>query len=205
MADKEASFVVVQGLRVFSNVMKEALFPHIIEHAVDLACDQHGCVALNRCITVLDDPYCRIFFLYAVVVNALPFSYHAYGNFVVQHVLDLNDLQCTRNIAVNLRGHCVELSFERYGSYIMEKLLDTKESMVVVVEELLKCEGDRLVRLARGTYGNFVVYKALRVTQAEIVTWGDLFWGLVNKLKPFRDLLGASYSYTIAAFLDSIH
>ncbi|CAF1891162.1 hypothetical protein Bca4012_048524 [Brassica carinata] len=204
MTDKEASFVVVQGLRVFSNVMKEALFPHIIEHAVDLACDQHGCVALNRSITVLDDPYCRTFFLYAVVVNALPFSYHAYGNFVVQHVLDLNDLQCTRNIAVNLRGHCVELSFERYGSYIMEKLLDTKESMVVVVEELLKCEGDRLVRLARGTYGNFVVYKALRVTQAEIVTCGDLFWGLVNKLKPFRDLLGASYSYTIATLLDSI-
>ncbi|KAF3541283.1 hypothetical protein F2Q69_00019292 [Brassica cretica] len=40
MTDKEASFVVVQGLRVFSNVMKEALFPHILEHAVDLAVQQ---------------------------------------------------------------------------------------------------------------------------------------------------------------------
>lgn len=201
MTDKEASSVLIQGLRVFGNVMKEALFPHILEHADKLACDQHGYVALNRCITVLDDPYCRTFFLYAVVLNAVPFSYHAYGNFVVQHVLDLNDLQCTLNIAVNLRGHYVELSFSKYGSYIVEKLLDRRESMVVVVEELLQCQGDRLLRVARGTYGNFVVYKALRVTQAEM-TRDDLFWGLVNRLRPFLSLLGGSH--TIAAFLNSI-
>ncbi|KAF8094801.1 hypothetical protein N665_0352s0012 [Sinapis alba] len=201
MTDKEASSVVIQGLRVFSNVMKEALFPHILEHVDKLACDQHGCVALNSCITELDDPYCRIFFMYAVMVNAVPLSFHAYGNFVVQRVLDLNDLHCTRNIAVNLRGHYVELSFNKYGSYVVEKLLDTGESMVVVVEELLKCQGDRLLRLARGAYGNFVVYKALRVTQdAEM---GDLFWGLVNKLRPFLHLLRESC--TIAAFLNSIN
>ncbi|KAJ4911034.1 pumilio 20 [Raphanus sativus] len=204
MTDKEASKVVIQGLRVFSNVMKEALFPHILEHAVYLACDQHGCVSLNLCITVLDDPHFRTFFLHAVVVNAVPFSHHAYGNFVVQHVLDLNDLHCTRDIAVSLRGHCVGLSFQKYGSYIVEKLLNTKESMVVVVEELLECQGDRLMRLARGTYGNFVVYKALRVTQAEVNATADLFRDLVNKLRPFRDLLRGSYSNGIAGILNSV-
>ncbi|KAJ0245952.1 putative pumilio 16 [Hirschfeldia incana] len=201
MTDKEASYVVTQGLRVFSNVMKEALFPHILEHAQTLACDQHGCLGLNRCINALKDPHCRTFFSNVVVVNAVPFSYHAHGNFVVQHVLRLNDLQCTLNIALNLRGHCVELSFQKYGSYIMEKLLNTRESMVVVVEDLLNCEGARLTRLARGTYGNFVVYKALRVTQAETAR-DDLFWGLVHRLRPFRDLLDESCA--IAALLKSI-
>ncbi|KAG2304266.1 hypothetical protein Bca52824_032917 [Brassica carinata] len=81
--------------------------------------------------------------------------------FVVQHVLKLNDLLCTFNVAVNIDDHCVELSSKKYGSYIVEKLLETEESMAVVVAELLECKGDRLMRLARSEYGKFVVAKAL--------------------------------------------
>lgn len=95
---------------------------------------------------------------------------------------------------------------DQHGSYIVEKLLD-------IYEGVDSCGGGRdfgvrirLVRLARGTYGNFVVYKAPRVTQAVIMTRDDLFWGLVNKLRPFLHIyLFGESSYTIAAFLNSIH
>ena len=104
--------------------------------------------------------------LYQIQVgrNALCLSNDPSGNFVLQHVLKLHDLRCRLNVAVRLRGHSVDLSFKKYGSYLVEKLLEA-ESMAVVVLEFLECDGDRLVRLARNEFGNFVVFKAMRVTQ----------------------------------------
>ncbi|KAF3551791.1 hypothetical protein DY000_02001072 [Brassica cretica] len=127
--------------------------------------------------------------LYVVAQNALDLSYHARGNYVVQHVLQLNDLRSTRNVAVSLSGHYFGLSFTKFGSYVVEKLLDTEEAAVMVVEEFLRCEGESLVRLATSSCGNFVVVKALRVMRERNRTRRDLFGGLVNKLRPYVHLL----------------
>ncbi|KAH0896333.1 LOW QUALITY PROTEIN: hypothetical protein HID58_045901 [Brassica napus] len=74
---------------------------------------------------------------------------------------------------------------DQHGSYIVEKLVDIYEGVDSCGTGRDFGVRIRLVRLARGTYGNFVVYKAPRVTQAVIMTRDDLFWGLVNKLRPF--------------------
>ena len=118
---------------------------------------------------------------------------------MVQHVLNLNNLRCTYDIAVCLRGHYVELSCTHGGRYIVEKLLEREETGVLVVAELLECERDKLLRLARSVYGNFVVVTALKVTRE------DLYRGLVNKLKPLLPLLRRSHqSITIAEILESV-
>ncbi|CAE6250766.1 unnamed protein product [Arabidopsis arenosa] len=199
--DKYASYVTIRAMVVFDKEIKRAMYDHILYHALDLACDQHGCIALNDIITDADDPYYRDQLLDLVASNALCLSNDASGNFVVQHVLTLYDLRCTYNIAVNLYGHCIELSFKKYGSYIVEKLLEAEESMVGVVVELLDCDEDTLMRLARNEFGNFVVVKALRLTKA--MSRIDLFWGLVQKLMPFIHLLRRSHGSNIASILDS--
>ena len=131
--------------------------------------------------------------------RSLLLSYDVFGTYVVQHVLNLNNLRCTCDIALSLRGHYVELSFTHGGRYIVEKLLEREETGVLVVAELLECERDKLLRLARSVYGNFVVVTALKVTRE------DLFRGLVNKLKPLLPLLRRSHqSITIAEILESV-
>ncbi|KAG7538644.1 Pumilio RNA-binding repeat [Arabidopsis suecica] len=199
--DKYASYVTIRAMVVFDKEMKKAMYEHILYHALDLACNQHGCIALNDIITDADDPYYRDQILDLIAKNARCLSNDASGNFVVQHVLTLYDLRITHDIAVNLFGHCVELSSKKYGSYIVEKLLEAEESMVVVVAELLECDGDRLMRLARNEFGNFVVVKALRFTKE--MSRIDQFWGLVQKLMPFIHLLRRSHGSNIANILDS--
>ncbi|RID68954.1 hypothetical protein BRARA_C01080 [Brassica rapa] len=123
----------------------------------------------------------------AAVKPVRPLSYDAHGNYVVQHVLRLNDLRCTHNVAVSLRGSCFGLSFTKFGSFVVQKLLDTEEEAVMVVRELVRCDEERLVRLARSDYGNYVLVKALRVMQESNRI--DLFWDLANKLRPYVHLL----------------
>ncbi|KAG2299769.1 hypothetical protein Bca52824_036241 [Brassica carinata] len=203
MTDRYASYVAVRGMQVFDDKKKELMYEHILPHALRLACDKHGYIALNEVITDLDHPVYRNQLLGIVALNALLLSYGAYGNYVVQHVLTLYDLRCTCNIAFSLVGHFVELSFNKCRSYIVEKLLETEESMVLVVEEILECGGDRLMRLARSEFGSFVVVKALRVTQE--MNRVDLFRGLVQKLMPFRHLLRRPRgNTTTAAIIESV-
>lgn len=201
-ADKYASYVTIRAMTVFEEEKKKAMYEHILHHALDLACDQHGCIALNDIITDADDPYYRNQILDLVAYNALRLSNHASGNFVVQHVLTLFDSRSIHNIAVSLRGHCIDLSFKKYGSYIMEKLLEAEESIAVVVVELLECEGGRLMRLGRNEFGSFVVCKALRMTKE--MSRMDLFWRLVEKLMPFVHLLRRSHGNNIANILESL-
>ncbi|CAH8333798.1 unnamed protein product [Eruca vesicaria subsp. sativa] len=201
MTDKYASYVALRAMVVFDQVKNHVMYTHVLHYALDIACNRHGCIALNEVITDADDPLYRNRLLDVVARNALFLSNDPSGNFVVQHVLKLYDLRCTRNVAVSLRGRCVDLSFKKYGSYIVEKLLEAEESLFVVVVELLKCDVDRLMRLARSEFGNFVVAKALRVTQE--MDGIDLFWDLVQKLMPLRHLLVRSHGSNIAKILET--
>ncbi|ESQ42389.1 hypothetical protein EUTSA_v10014036mg [Eutrema salsugineum] len=205
MKDENASYVAIRGLRVFTQEKKIAMCGHILFHALDLACDGHGCDVLNGFITYTDQPFFRNQLLDIVSSNALWLSNHASisGNLVVQHALKLNDSRCTNNIAVSLQGHCVDLSYWKYGSYIVEKLLEKEESMDVVVMELLGCNGNKLMRLASHRFGNFVVAKALRVTQNEM-NRAHQFWGLVHKLMPYFQFFRRSRISNIAAILGSV-
>ncbi|WZY80992.1 putative pumilio homolog 19 [Brassica napus] len=201
MTDKYASYVAIRATVVFDQVKKHVMYKYLLHYALDIARIQYGCIALNEVLTDADDPLYRNRLLDVVARDALFLSNDLWGNFVVQHVLKLYDLRCTYRVAVSLRGHCVDLSFKKYGSYIVEKLLEAEVSMGMVVVELLKCDGDRLMRLARSEFGNFVVLTALRVTQE--MNRVDLFRDLVQKLMPLRHLLLRSHGNKIANVLET--
>ncbi|KAJ4907936.1 putative pumilio-like protein 19 [Raphanus sativus] len=187
MTDYEASSVGLQGMQVFSQEKQITMFEYVLRHAIHLACDPLGYAVLKKIIDGLGNFYYRGRLLDIVAQNALPLSYHAHGNYVVQHVLELHDLRCTHNVSASLSGRCFGLSFTKFGSYVVQKLLDTEEGAVTVVVELERCDEESLVRLAMSDYGNYVVLKALRVMQER--NSEDLFWGLAGKLMPSVHLL----------------
>ncbi|CAF2131065.1 unnamed protein product [Brassica napus] len=194
MTDKNAGYLATHEMRVFSHEKKMAMRDQILQHVIHLVRDQYGCIALNAIISEVVFDYCRNDLHDVVAFNTPLLSSDAYGNHVVRHVLKQNNLRRTYDIAVSLRGHYVELSFTRYGSRIVEKLLERKETGPLVVAELLECGRDKLRRLT-----NFVVETSLKVTPE------DLYRALVNKLKPFLPQLRRStYGTNIAEILESI-
>ncbi|CAH8297330.1 unnamed protein product [Eruca vesicaria subsp. sativa] len=200
MSDKHASHIATQGMRVVSShEEKTAMRDQLLQHAVPLARDQYGCIALNAILNDEAFAYCRDDLRDVVAFNALSLSSDPYGNFVVQHVLQQNIPRRRYEIGVRLRGQYVELSSTRYGSRVVESLLEKGETGPLVVAELLECGSDTLMRLATSEYGNFVVVAALRVTPE------DLFKGFVNKLKPFLHLLRRSFhGTTVAEIVESV-
>ncbi|XP_002866617.2 pumilio homolog 18 [Arabidopsis lyrata subsp. lyrata] len=190
------AFKVSESFELVSLTLRDALY---------FASDEIGCIALNQIITESNNIF-RYEFFHEISENADWLSMDDSGNFVVQHVLNFHDLECTNRVAFRLCGYYVELSFERRGSYIVEQILESGSMIALdlVVSELMECGGFTLWRLAQDAFGNYVVQKALRVTRRQGRV--DLFFGLVKKLKllPFLHLLrGSHHGRNIVAIIDS--
>ncbi|XP_010478476.1 PREDICTED: pumilio homolog 18-like [Camelina sativa] len=202
MTGKYSYLVALTAFRVSRSF---ELFRRTLRDALYLASDVIGCIALNQMITE-SKGFFRDQLLHEIADNADWLSMDDSGNFVVQHVLNLRDLECTNLVAFRLYSHYVALSSEKRGSYIVEQVLESGSmiALYLVVSNLIKCGGFTLSRLARHEFGNYVVKKALNVTRRE--GRFDLFLGLVRMLKvsPFLDLLRVSqHGRNIVAILDS--
>ncbi|XP_006394060.2 putative pumilio homolog 22 [Eutrema salsugineum] len=125
-------------------------------------------------------------------------------NLGLQDAIDLHEPDFTKLIACGLRGHFIELSFLKHGSNIVEKPLGEDEYLpllLIIMEIDIKCDEDRLVRLAKDEYGNGVLKKTLQV--AKNVS-DDLFGYLVGKLRPLLDTLRGSRGENIAAIINEL-
>ncbi|CAN8291081.1 unnamed protein product [Cochlearia groenlandica] len=125
------------------------------------------------------------------------------GNWVVQAALNIENKECNLFISCGLQCHYLELSFLERGSKILGKLLEQRTTIVPLVSiliEIVKCDEDTLVRLAKDEYGNVVLEKTMELAK---IYRPDLFCDFVEKFRPFLDRLRGSLGENIASIIDS--
>ena len=91
-------------------------------------------------------------------------------NYVVQHVLKLKSPEITENLLAQFKGSYMALSCNKYGSNVVESCLLTtrEEQSTQIILELL---GNPLASmLLVDPFGNFVIQKALSVSQVRSFT-----------------------------------
>lgn len=84
-------------------------------------------------------------------------------NYVVQHLLGMNFPEATAEIMRQFRGRFVSLSCNKFASNVVEKflVLSGENISTVIILELLQ----NASMLFLDPYGNFVIQKALSVSQ----------------------------------------
>eukprot|EP00879_Flechtneria_rotunda_P030113 GHRR01032679.1.p1 GENE.GHRR01032679.1~~GHRR01032679.1.p1 ORF type:complete len:143 (-),score=47.41 GHRR01032679.1:676-1104(-) len=104
----------------------------------------------------------------------------AFGNYVVQYVLELGQTESSRAIMNMLVGNYAELSMQKFSSNVVEKCLKLGglgAERQIIVQELVA--SSLLPRLLQDSYGNYVVQSALAISN------GPLHQDLVDAIKPF--------------------
>nr|XP_023883238.1 pumilio homology domain family member 4-like [Quercus suber]POE71746.1 pumilio like 12 [Quercus suber] len=142
-------------------LISELLYDAAINNFRELAKDEEGCISLNKFITSSRGSG-REQLLHAIAESSLYLSQDPSGNYVLQHVLGLDDPQVTNIICLRLKGHYAHLSSQKGGSYVVEKCLNSV-GMNYVIEDFLSY--NRLCQLARDQYGNYVIQAALKATK----------------------------------------
>ncbi|CAL1385993.1 unnamed protein product [Linum trigynum] len=156
------SHVILECIDTLQPQQNELLYIKSIEHCLELATNEFGCIALNIFINRSNGPY-RYKLLNSISNHVVYLSQDPSGNYVVQNALALENPCCNRDICSQLKGHYARLSMQKGGSHVVEKCLSSREMMEHVVEDLLHT--NQLIQVAKDKFGNYVVQKALQVTK----------------------------------------
>lgn len=85
------------------------------------------------------------------------FVKNPYGNYVVQYVLELKNVDVNKRIGENLLGSLLTLGREKFSSNVIEKCLEHNCSKIkeAMVREILSA--DTFYEFLLDQYGNYVI------------------------------------------------
>ncbi|GMJ06838.1 hypothetical protein HRI_004353000 [Hibiscus trionum] len=159
--------IILQCLYKFSNKEKRLLADEIVEHCINIATNKSGCCVLQQCLINVDAEV-QGHLLDQIIANALLLSEDEFGNYVVQFVLGLKIRGATEAVIAQLEGSFVALSFNKYGSNVVEKCLKESgdELSSRIIMEIIN--DPDFVKVIGHDYGNYVAQSALSVSKGDL-------------------------------------
>ncbi|GAA6031615.1 hypothetical protein JCM8097_006550 [Rhodosporidiobolus ruineniae] len=158
--DLNGNHVIQKCLNALPPEDNQFIYNAVATHCIEVATHRHGCCVLQRCIDHASESQ-RIQLVTEITYNSLTLVQDAFGNYVVQYVLDLNDNRFIEAIVRQFLGNVSALSAQKFSSNVVEKCIrvaDATGRRAIIDELLIK---QRLERLLRDSFANYVVQTAL--------------------------------------------
>ncbi|XP_038977275.1 putative pumilio homolog 8, chloroplastic [Phoenix dactylifera] len=183
--DLNGNHVVQRCLQSLAPEDNKFIFDAAAEHCVDIATHRHGCCVLQRCIGHATGEH-QAKLVAEISANGLFLAQDAFGNYVVQYILDLKSPSATATLASQFKGHYVNLSTQKFSSNVVEKCLKVfgEEYRAQIIVELLSVS--RFDQLLQDPYANYVIQSALGNSK------GSLHAALVEAIHPHAAILRTS-------------
>ena len=175
--DSHGNHVIQRILLKLGHDHSKFVFDAVAESVGDVARHRHGCCVIQRC---LDSPpsTARSHLVHRIVDKSLELMQDAYGNYVVQYVLDVCSDDDVHAVCESVIGKVNLLAIQKFSSNVMEKCLErcTDRVKEQYMQEL--SDSERVRELMMDPFGNYVVQRALSVaTHAQAVR-------LVESMRP---------------------
>ena len=160
--DSHGNHVIQRILLKLGHKHSKFVFDAVAESVGDVARHRHGCCVIQRC---LDSPpgAARSNLVCRIVEKSLELMQDAYGNYVVQYVLDVCSDDDVHAVCESVIGKVNLLAIQKFSSNVMEKCLERCTDRVKehYMQEL--SDPERIRELMMDPFGNYVVQRALSV------------------------------------------
>lgn len=176
--DLNGNHVIQKCLNKLTPANAQFIFDAVGGACVEVGTHRHGCCVLQRCIDHASGDQ-KLWLIQRITEEAVTLIQDPYGNYVVQYIIDLNDLNFTEPLVARFRGRICALSRHKFSSNVVEKCLrcSLEPSRDMIVEELLTA--GEIERLVRDSYANYVVQTALEYATPYMKA------RLVDSIRPF--------------------
>lgn len=119
----------------------------------------------------------------AIVSNALELAQDAFGNYVLQQIMDTAQPETLKQLSLRLKGSLSKLSVQKFSSIVVEKTIEMcVENREDIIKELTA--PGKIKRLLQDPYANYVIQKILSVTRQE------QFHEVVDSIRPHLANMG---------------
>ncbi|KAJ4950517.1 hypothetical protein NE237_027349 [Protea cynaroides] len=162
--DLNGNHVIQRCLQCLSNEDNKFIFKAAAKYCINIATHRHGCCVLQRCIAHSTGEH-REKLVAEISNNGFLLAQDAFGNYVVQFILELKIPSATANLISQFEGNYVHLSTQKFSSNVVEKCLKIfrEEDRSRIVHELLSYS--HFEQLLLDPFANYVIQSALGVTK----------------------------------------
>jgi hypothetical protein len=145
------------------------IFDAVAASVGDVARHRHGCCVIQRCLDSHPSP-ARAHLVRRIVEKSLELMQDAYGNYVVQYVLDVCSDEDVAAVCESVVGKVNLLAIQKFSSNVMEKCLERCSDQVKELYLREMSDPERIRELMMDPFGNYVVQRALSVaTHAQAI------------------------------------
>ncbi|OAD75540.1 hypothetical protein PHYBLDRAFT_98829, partial [Phycomyces blakesleeanus NRRL 1555(-)] len=158
--DLNGNHVIQKCLHRLSAENNQFIYDAVSASCIKVATHRHGCCVLQRCIDHAA-PYQKEQLVSVITFLALPLVQDPFGNYVVQYVLDLGDVQFSDGLVRRFLDHVCDLSVQKFSSNVIEKCIRVSEPetrRLLIAELAIKTNMDQLLR---DSFGNYVIQTCL--------------------------------------------
>ncbi|XP_042486446.1 pumilio domain-containing protein C4G8.03c-like [Macadamia integrifolia] len=183
--DLNGNHVIQHCLQCLSSEDNKFIFKAAAKYCVNIATHRHGCCVLQRCIAHSTGEH-REKLVAKISTHGFLLAQDAFGNYVVQFIIELKIPTATANLISQFEGNYVHLSTQKFSSNVVEKCLKVfgDENKSRIVHELLSYS--HFEQLLQDPFANYVIQSALGVTK------GHLHASLVEAIRPNAAILRTS-------------
>ncbi|XP_019171483.1 PREDICTED: pumilio homology domain family member 4-like [Ipomoea nil] len=162
--DLNGNHVIQRCLQYLTNGDSKFIFVAAAKYCVDIATHQHGCCVLQRCIAHATGEH-RENLVAEISANGLLLAQDAFGNYVVQFIMELKIPSVTSKLMSHFEGNFVHLSTQKFSSHVVEKCLIVCDYKVQskIIHELVSAT--HFEQLLQDPHANYVVQTALRISE----------------------------------------
>ena len=175
--DSHGNHVIQRILLKLDHSHARFVFDAVANSVGDVARHRHGCCVIQRCLDSKATE-ARSHLVKRIVEKSLELMQDAYGNYVVQYVLDVCSDDDVQLVCEAVVGKVNLLAIQKFSSNVMEKCLERCSDHVKDQYLQEMSDPDRVRELMMDPFGNYVVQRALSVaTHAQAIR-------LVEAMKP---------------------
>lgn len=160
--DSHGNHVIQRILLRLSHMHSHFVFDAVAASVGDVARHRHGCCVIQRCLDSPPSP-ARAHLVRRIVEKSLELMQDAYGNYVVQYVLDVCSDEDVHAVCESVAGKVNLLAVQKFSSNVMEKCLERCSDRVKEMYLHEMSDPVRVRELMMDPFGNYVVQRALSV------------------------------------------
>ena len=160
--DSHGNHVIQRILLRLAPQHSQFIFDAVAASVGDVARHRHGCCVIQRCLDSPNTP-ARAHLVLRIVDKSLELMQDAYGNYVVQYVLDVCSDEDVHAVCESVVGQVNLLAIQKFSSNVMEKCLERCSDSVKEMYLSEMSDSDRIRELMMDPFGNYVVQRALSV------------------------------------------
>ncbi|KAL8947592.1 MAG: hypothetical protein Q9222_006144 [Ikaeria aurantiellina] len=175
--DLNGNHVIQKCLNRLSAEDAQFIFDAVGHNCVVVGTHRHGCCVLQRCIDHASG-HQKAQLIAQITANAFSLVQDPFGNYVLQYIVDLQELAFTNPLCYSFQGHIPLLSKQKFSSNVIEKCLRGAEASVsrMMIEEMLN--SNELEKMLRDSFANYVVQTAIDYADPDTKTL------LVDAIRP---------------------